>query len=144
MKNSEYIKTISINDPRHPGEKIVLAIHQLDGGYIGVDTNYIDEVANYLINPFEECEFVKLTDPMGNDDEIDPPLNEDIIFCFLNMLVAFDDATQHDSASKEQLLQRVSAFTQLNSDQVSYLLGIAREFLGAAKKSAIINKDVTN
>lgn len=129
MKNSEYIKTISINNPKNPGEKITLAIHSVDGGYVGVDANYIDEVANYIINPFEECDFVKLTDPMGSDDELDPPLREDAILGFVRLLAAFDDVSNSELFLRQEILRHVQERSKMSSDEVSMLLGMAKEIL---------------
>lgn len=127
MKNSEYIKTISINNPKNPGEKITLAIHQIDGGYVGIDANYIDEVANYIVNPFDKCGFVKLTDPMGNDEDVDPPLRDDVILGFVRLLAAFDSVMSESFSSREEMLATIFGRSKLSSDEVSVLLGMAKD-----------------
>lgn len=133
MKSSQYIKTIEIMDPDNPGQVIHLDIHKVDGGFIGVDTSFTEEVANYIANPYQDCELVKLTDPLGNDEEIDPPLEEDELVGFLRILVAIDQASQLlDEKQRELLLSGIAKRAGLAIDRLSVLFGLARQCLGGA------------
>jgi len=96
---------------------------------MGIDTNYVDEVANYIINPFQECEFVKIDDNMSDDDLIDPPLAEDALLGFVRLLVAFDETFDQDEFSRKEKIDQILAKTNMTSDQVSMLLGLAKSVL---------------
>jgi hypothetical protein len=63
MKTSKYITSVTLNDNHNPGQIITLNVHQIDGGYIGIDSNFIEEVANYIINPYVEDDMVQIVDP---------------------------------------------------------------------------------
>jgi len=133
MKKSEFILTAQINDPRNPGDVIVLDIHQVDGGIIGISDEYVEDVANYIMNPYESCQLVKLTDPAGNDDTIDPPLEEDETVGFLKILKAFDDTCNLlPDDSRNIILDGISKRAGLPRDRISVLLGMAKETLDMA------------
>lgn len=133
MKTSLFILTVKINDPRNPGDVITLDIHQVDGGIIGISSEYTDEVANYILNPYEGCQLVKLTDPMGGDDAADPPLEEDEVVGFLKILKAFDDTCGLlPEDSKNVILDGISKRAGLSRDRIDVLLGMAKETLDMA------------
>jgi hypothetical protein len=130
MKISKFITNVTLNDNNSPGQIISLNVHQIDGGYIGIDTNFTEEVANYIINPYEECDFVKIVDPDGNDDTIDPPLTEDTIAGYLRVLVAMDTAINRmDSLAKLQMKMNVAHLAGISYDELEILIGSAQVFL---------------
>lgn len=130
MKTSQYIKTIELMDPDNPGQVVHLDIHRVDGGFIGVDASFSEEVANYIANPYQDCELVKLTDSLGNDDEIDPPLEEDELVGFLRILVAIDRTSQLlDEHQREALLSGIAKRAGLTIDRLSVLFGLANQCL---------------
>jgi hypothetical protein len=134
MKTSKYIKTVEINNPDNPGEVIHLDIHQVDGGFIGIETSFTEEVANYIANPYQDCELVKLKDSIGNDDEIDPPLEEDELVGFLRILVAVDETSQLlDESKRELLLSGIAKRAGLPPDRLSILFGLAKQCLEGAE-----------
>lgn len=127
MKVSKFIKTITDYNPHNPGEIISLDIHQVDGGFVGIDSSFTEDVANYIANPYEDCQLVKLQDPMGNDDEIDPPLEEDELVGFLKILVALDATSQLlPSDHREALLDGLAKRAKLTRDRLNVLLGLAQ------------------
>ncbi len=133
MKNSQYIKTIEIPDTENPGQVIHLDIHKVDGGFIGIDSSFPEEVANYIANPYQDCEFVKLTDSLGNDEEIDPPLEEDELVGFLRILVAIDATSQRlEEKQRELLLSGIAKRAGLTLDRLSVLFGLAKQCLEGA------------
>lgn len=133
MKISQYIKTIEISDTDNPGQVIHLDIHKVDGGFIGVETSFTEEVANYIANPYQDCELVKLTDSLGNDEEIDPPLEEDELVGFLRILVAIDRTSQLlDQNQRELLLSGIAKRAGLTLDRLNVLFGLAKQCLDGA------------
>jgi len=133
MKKSVFITTVEINDPRVPGEVINLDIHQVDGGIIGISSDFVDEVANYVANPYADCELVKLTDPAGNDDLPDPPLEEDELVGFLKILVAIDSTSQLlPEEQRNLLLDGIAKRAGLARDRLDVLFGMAKETLDMA------------
>lgn len=131
MKSSQYIKTVELHDPDNVGQVIRLDIHRVNGGFLGIDASFTEEVANYVANPYQDCEFVKLTDSLGSDeDDIDPPLEEDELFGFLRILVAIDRTSQLlDEKQRELLLSGIAKRAGLAPDRLSVLFGLARQCL---------------
>jgi hypothetical protein len=133
MKKSIFILTARINDPRNPGDVIDLDLHEVEGGIIGISNEYVDEVANYIMNPYEGCQLVKLTDPAGNDDIPDPPLEDDETVGFLKILKAFDDTCRLlPEDSRNVILDGISKRAGLSRDRIDVLLGMAKETLDMA------------
>lgn len=133
MKNSKFIRTIEINDPENIGQVVILDIHRISGGYIGIESSYPEEVANYIANPYEDCELVKLSDPLGSDDEIDPPLEEDELVGFLRILVAVDSTAKLlDEKQRELFYSGIAKKAKLSADRLGVLFGLAKECLDNA------------
>lgn len=133
MNTATFIKTIEINDPRSPGVTVSLDIYEVEGGFVGVDSSFTEEVANYIANPYAECQLVKLQDPMGNDEEIDPPLEEDELVGFLRILVALDQTSQLlPSESREIMLNGLAKRAGLTRDRLNVLLGLAQQAVESA------------
>jgi len=119
-----------------PGVVISLDLHQVDGGVIGIACDYSNEVANYILNPYEGCQLVKLADPTGEDEAIDPPLEEDEIVGFLKILKAFDDTCALLSeSSRTTIIEGISKRSGLSRDRIEVLLGMAKETLDMAALS---------
>jgi hypothetical protein len=130
MKNSQYIKSVEIDDPNHPNQIIRLDIHKIDGGFIGIESSFTEEVANYIANPYQDCELVKLTDSLGNDEDIDPPLEEDELVGFLSILVAIDKTSQMlDEKQRELLFSGIAKRAGLPPDRLNILFGLAKQCL---------------
>lgn len=130
MKSSKFITNITLNDNNKPGQIISLNVHEIDGGYIGIDTNFTEEVANYIINPYEECDIVKLTDVDGADEELDPPLDDDTIVGYLRVLVAMDAvANRMSSLAKLEFKTSVAQMAGLSYDELEISIGSAQVFL---------------
>ena len=128
MKTAKLVKMVDINHPEYPGTVISLNIYDVEGGYVGVDSSFTDEVANYIANPYAECQLVKLPDPIGNDDEIDPPLEEDELVGFLRILVAFDSTIQLLPVEQQEIIMNgLAKRSGLSRDRLSVLLGLARQ-----------------
>lgn len=133
MKNAKFIKTIEINNPDKPGVTISLDIYEVEGGFVGVDSSFTEEVANYIANPYAECQLVKLPDPIGNDEEIDPPLEEDELCGFLKILVALDQTSQLlEVEQREIMLNGLAKRAGLTRDRLSVLLGLAQQEVESA------------
>jgi hypothetical protein len=136
MKKSIFIMTASINDPRNPGTVIELDIHEVEGGIIGISSDFVDEVANYVANPYADCQLVKLTDPQGNDDIPDPPLEEDELVGFLKILSGLDSAVSLLPAEqKDVILNAIAKRANLTRDRIDVLFGMAKETLDMAALS---------
>lgn len=148
MNNSTFIVTAEINDPRFPGEKIILDIHEIEGGTLGIDPSYSEEIANYILNPYEECSFVKLSDSMDSDDILDPPIKEDEIYCFLKMLSSLDEIfSQLKEEDKNNILDILSKKTGFSRDKIDFHFGLSKNSLEAialeeAKKALRSIKDI--
>mgnify|MGYP003418161521 CR=1 FL=1 len=133
MEKSIFIKTVSIDDPRNTGDAIDLDIHQIEGGFIGISSDFVEQVANYIMNPYEGCQLVKLSSPDGNDDELDPPIEEDETIGFLMILKAFDDTCSLlPKESRETILDGIAKRSGLGRKNVDLLLGMAKETLDMA------------
>ena len=133
MKNSIFITTARINDPRNPGQVIDLDIHEVDGGVLGISPTFAEEVANYIANPYEDCQLVRLTDPMGNDEIPDPPLEEDELVGFLKILHGLDSTLALlDPAARSIILDGVALRAGLARDRIDVLFGMAKETLDMA------------
>jgi len=133
MKTAKLVKTIEINHPEYPGTVISLNIYEVEGGYVGVDSSFTDEVANYIANPYAECQLVKLPDPIGNDEEIDPPLEEDELVGFLRILTAFDSTIQLLPVEQQEIIMNgLAKRSGLARDRLSVLLGLARQEVASA------------
>lgn len=133
MKNSVFIRNVEIKDPRNPGEIFHLDIHEVDGGIIGISSDYAEQVANYILNPYEGCQLVKLTDPMGNDEEADPPLEEDEVIGFLKILNGLDSTLALLTAEQRSvILDGIAKRAGLTRDRIDVLLGMAKETLDMA------------
>lgn len=140
MKISQFVTNITINDSNNPGQIISLNVHQIDGGYIGIDTNFTEEVANYIINPYEECELVKLVDSDGNDEEFDPPLSDDTIIGFLRILKAIDYVVQrHENLNRFNFRILVANAAKMSVDEYDVYLGLAQAFLTESKVATSLN-----
>lgn len=136
MKKSIFITNTRINDPRNPGEVIDLDIHEVEGGFIGISSDYVDEVANYIANPYVDCQLVKLTDPQGNDDIPDPPLEEDELVGFLKILNALDSTISLLPADqKDVILNGIAKRAGLSRNSIDVLFGMAKETLDMAALS---------
>lgn len=133
MKISTFVTTVSVSDPRFPGKVFFLDIHQVDGGIIGISNDYADEVANYILNPYEGCQLVKLADPTGDDAAVDPPLEEDEVVGFLKILKAVDDTCNLlNEDARKVILDGISKRAGLSRDRIDVLLGMAKETLDMA------------
>lgn len=132
MKISTFVSEVDVNDPRFPGRVVRLHIHEVDGGFIGINDDYCETVANYILNPYRGCQIVKL-DEQGGDEAVDPPLEEDEVFGFLKILKAFEDTCNLLSVdSKNIILDGISKRTGLSRDRIDVLLGMAKETLDMA------------
>lgn len=136
MEKSIFITNVRINDPRNPGQVINLDIHQVDGGFLGISADFVDEVANYVANPYEDCQLVKLTDPLGNDDIPDPPLDEDELVGFLKILSGLDATLSLLPLDQRSIiLDSIAKRARLSRDRIDMLLGMAKETLDMAALS---------
>ena len=128
MKISKFITNITINDNDYPGQIINLNVHHISGGYVGIDTNYLDEVANYITNPYEAPDFVQLRD--SSDDKLDPPLNEHLMVGLMKTVVALDEIVQSlDSLQRLTLKAKFFGQKKLSLDEYEIFVGMARNFL---------------
>lgn len=136
MKKSIFITTARINDPRNPGAVIDLDIHEVEGGVIGISADFVEEVANYVANPYADCQLVKLTDPQGNDDIPDPPLEEDELVGFLKILNGLDNTVSLlPVEQRDIILNGIAKRVGLSRDRIDVLLGLAKETLDMAALS---------
>jgi hypothetical protein len=127
MVKSAYITTIKVNDHRNPGQTIDLDIHQLDGGIIGIESAYTEEIGNHIANPYHDCQVVLLSDPQGGDVEPDPPLEDDELVGFLKILVGIDAGIQKlQPENRPKFLSGLSKLTALSVDRLDFLFGLAK------------------
>jgi hypothetical protein len=130
MKISKFITNITLNDVESPGQIITLAVHQIDGGYIGIDTNYTDEVANYIYNPYADIDLVKLVDPDSAETKSDPSLKEDTIVNLLQILLTLlEELGKLDSYPKLSLRCAIAQRIKSGLAEVDFLIDIAQVFV---------------
>lgn len=130
MRTSTFVTSVVCNDPNQPGCTIDLSVHQIDGGYIGIDSNYIDEVANYIVNPYQSTQIIKLCDNSSYDEASDPSTDEDTFYGFLKLLSAVDVALLKSSRyDRELVLSDLETMSGIRVDQIQVLLGIAKQTL---------------
>jgi hypothetical protein len=133
MKTSIFVTTVKIVDPQNPELAIDLDIHKVDGGYVGISPDFSEEVANYIANPYEECQLVKLEDPQGNDNDLDPPLEEDELVGFLKILNAIDKTLSLLPVDQRDImLDGIAKRAGLSRDRIEVSFGMAKETLDMA------------
>lgn len=130
MKISKFITNITLNDVESPGQVITLTVHQIDGGYIGIDTNYTDEVANYIYNPYADIDLVKLVDPDSTETKSDPSLKEDTIVNLLQILLTLlEELGKLDSYPKLSLRCAIAQRLKIGLAELDILLDKAQVFV---------------
>ena len=130
MKTSTFITNISLNDTDSPGQIINLNVHKIDGGYIGIDTNYTEEVANYIINPYSDIDMVKLIEADADDIKIDPNLKEDTFVCLMKALMAMcDEINLLPSLPRLETRYRIASRLRMSLDELDILLYKAQAFV---------------
>jgi hypothetical protein len=128
MNKSVYITTAQVNDPRNPGVVIDIELHEIEGGIIGIQPDYIDEVANYIANPYHDCQIVLLTGPTSAGLHPDPDLDEDELCGFLRIIAAVDTVvTKLDVDKRPAFMSGISKISGLPEDQVELLFGLAKK-----------------
>jgi hypothetical protein len=140
IEKSTYISSVSFMDPAS-GSICLLDVHQIPGGYIGIDPSFIENVGNYIVNPFEETNFVLLTDNEGTDDAaLEPPIEEDDIFGFMLLVDSFRSVFENKEIISEELrnsiLKQISEKSGLTEDRVEVLMGLAR--------NSVENREIEN
>ncbi len=137
MKNSQYIKTIDFTDPEDPNKIVQLDVHKLNDNYVAIESSFSETVANYILNPYEDCELIKLADPQGNDDVLDPPVEEDELIGFLKIIVMLDKISHSNEVqNRDVLLSSLAKKTGLETGQLEFLFGLARNVLEDVDKVA--------
>ena len=130
MKSSSFITTVSLNDPDNPGTIINLSVHAIDGGYIGIDSNFIGEVANYIINPYQTTQLIRLNDGASDDETYDPPTDDDTYYGFVKLLHSFDVALSRGTDyDRKLIMDEVERTSGIPADQIDVLLGFAQQIL---------------
>jgi hypothetical protein len=127
MKHSTFVTNVNINDPHNPGVIINLSVHEIDGGYIGIDNNFIDEVANYIINPYQTTQLIMLNDSTSDDDIFDPPVDDDTYYGFAKLLHAFDMAVLRGTDfERNTIMSELESMTGISHDRIDVILGFAQ------------------
>lgn len=130
MKISKFITNVTLNDNINPGQIITLAVHQVEGGYIGIDTNYTDEVANYIFNPYADIDLVRLVETDSGESKNDPGLKEDTIVCLLHILMSMlEQLGKLDSYPKLSCRMAIAQKMKMSLDELDILLDKAYDFV---------------
>jgi len=127
MVKSVYITTVQVNDHRNPGQTISLDVHELEGGFIGIESAYSEEIGNHIANPYHDCQIALLSDPQGGENEPDPPLEEDELVGFLKIIVGIDAGiAKLQPDNRPTFLSGLSKLTGLTTDRLDFLFGLAK------------------
>jgi hypothetical protein len=130
MKKSSFVTNISCNDPNYPGSVINLSVHHVDGGYIGIDCGFVEQVANYVVNPYCATQFIKLDNSDLDDEVYDPPTDGDSYYAALRLLTVFDDVLVRSTAyNRASIMNDLERYSGIPSDQIEVILGTVRQAL---------------
>lgn len=137
MVKSTHIISAQINDPRRPGSVITLDIHEVPGGIIGIQPDYAEQVSNHVMNPYEDCQIVLLSDPEGGDDEPDPPMDEDELVGFLKIINAVDvNISRMEGSNRSVFLSGMAKLSGISVDRLEVLFGLADKAIKEIQQDA--------